>query len=112
MSKYLNEAGLVKLISLIKKADEDVTTTVIAAIDKKVEDAAYILPIATTNTLGGVIIGDHLSTDANGKVSVSVVSTFSATSTAPVNGIAVAAAIDEKITITDDGAGNIVIKKN
>lgn len=112
MSKYLNEDGLVKLISLIKKADEDVSTTVIAAIDKKIEDAAYILPVAKTDKLGGVIIGDNLSVDDTGKVSVSVVSTFSSTGTAPVNGIAVAAAIDEKITITDDGAGNIVVRKN
>lgn len=43
-----------------------------------------VLPIATTSTLGGIIVGDHLTITNEGTLSVSVDDAFNAQSTNPV----------------------------
>lgn len=40
--------------------------------DEKLEGLEYTLPVATETTLGGVMIGDGVEIDENGKISVSV----------------------------------------
>lgn len=101
MSKYLNEDGLVKLISLIKKADQDVESKI----------TNYTLPIASADTLGGIKIGNSLSVDDSGTVIVVTTSIYSATSTEPANGVAIKQALDTIVIETSDD-GNITIQKN
>ena len=44
--------------------------------DKASGGEAYVLPPATTSTLGGVIIGDNLSVDGSGRVSATAGQTY------------------------------------
>ena len=57
-------------------------------------EAGYTLPVATTTALGGVIIGNNLSVDSTGKVSVSTSTTVGKGDTKPVTSDAVASVID------------------
>lgn len=66
-------------------------------------DTIYTLPVAATNTLGGVKVGSNLSIDANGVLSadaqsITVDSTLSTTSTNPVQNKVVTSAIQSNTT--------------
>lgn len=52
-------------------------------------DSGYTLPPATTSTLGGVIVGNNLTVDGNGKVSASIPTVNNATLTIQKNGTTV-----------------------
>lgn len=56
-------------------------------------DTKYTLPVATTTTKGGVIVGTNLSVDNTGKISVSTSTTVGKGDTKPVTSDAVSSAI-------------------
>lgn len=55
--------------SVAGKVKPDGTTITVAADGTISSAAGYVLPAATTTTLGGVIVGNNLSIDANGILS-------------------------------------------
>lgn len=63
--------------------------------DKASGGEAYVLPPATTSTLGGVIIGDNLSVDGSGRVSASSGQTYvlPAATTSALGGVIVGAGL-------------------
>lgn len=93
MAKFLDETGLAKLVSLIKgyavpltggtitgdltvegkttvqAPTEDTDAATKAYVDEAVEGAAYELPIASSETLGGIKVGDNLTITEDGVLS-------------------------------------------
>lgn len=93
MAKFLDETGLAKLVSLIKgyavpltggtitgdltvegkttvqAPTEDTDAATKAYVDEAVEGAAYDLPIATAETLGGIKVGENLTITEDGVLS-------------------------------------------
>lgn len=69
--------------------------------DKASGGEAYVLPPATTSTLGGVIIGDNLSVDGSGRVSASAGQTYvlPAATTSALGGVK----IGTGVSVTADG---------
>lgn len=73
--------------------------------DKASGGEAYVLPPATTSSLGGVIIGDNLSVDGSGRVSASAGQTYvlPAATTSALGGVIVGTGLSV------DGSGNLSV---
>lgn len=72
----------------------------------------YVLPVATTTTLGGMIVGDGLAVDANGKVSVNwskgpVTSVNGKTGVVVLSAEDIEGAVRSVQTLLPDASGNV-----
>ena len=93
MSKYLDSNGLlyfwnkIKTLFVAKETGKGLSSNDYTSTEKTklagIADNAnnYTLPAATTASLGGIVIGDNLTVDANGRVSASGQSYNEATTT-------------------------------
>lgn len=79
---------------------------VLTIIDDKIADAAYTLPEATSNTLGGVKVGDGLKAN-NGVLSVDVVNDLTSESTTHALSAAQGKVLNDKIKNITTDLGNL-----
>ena len=88
-------------VSAINNLATAVDTALKSVDDKASGGEAYVLPPATTSTLGGVIIGDNLSVDGSGRVSASAGQTYvlPAATTSALGGVK----IGTGVSVTADG---------
>lgn len=88
-------------VSAINNLATAVDTALKTVDDKASGGEAYVLPPATTSTLGGVIIGDNLSVDGSGRVSAKAGQTYvlPAATTSALGGVIVGTGI----SVTADG---------
>lgn len=78
-------------VSAINGLANAVDTALKSVDDKASGGEAYVLPPATTSTLGGVIIGDNLTVDGSGRVSAQAAPTYElpAATTSALGGVIV-----------------------
>lgn len=100
-NKFLDDAGLSQVASWVKLSfvakeegkglsSNDYTTTEKNKLAGIAEGANnYTLPVASTNTLGGVKLGENLNIDENGAMSVSTATEMLENSTKPITSGAV-----------------------
>ena len=88
-------------VSAINNLASAVDTALKSVDDKASGGEAYVLPPATTSTLGGVIIGDNLSVDGSGRVSATAGQTYvlPAATTSALGGVK----IGTGVSVTADG---------
>lgn len=92
-------------VSAINNLATAVDTALKTVDDKASGGEAYVLPPATTSTLGGVIIGDNLSVDGSGRVSAKAGQTYvlPAATTSALGGVIVGTGLSV------DGSGNLSV---
>lgn len=90
-------------VSAINNLATAVDTALKTVDDKASGGEAYVLPPATTSSLGGVIIGDNLSVDGSGRVSAKAGQTYvlPAATTSALGGVIVGTGLSV------DGSGTI-----
>lgn len=78
-------------VTAINGLAEAVDTALKTVDDKASGGEAYVLPPATTATLGGVIVGDNLTVDGSGRVSATAGQTYElpAATTSALGGVIV-----------------------
>lgn len=78
-------------VTAINGLAEAVDTALKSVDDKASGGEAYVLPPATTSTLGGVIVGDNLTVDGSGRVSATAGQTYElpAATTSALGGVIV-----------------------
>lgn len=88
-------------VSAINNLATAVDTALKTVDDKASGGEAYVLPPATTSTLGGVIIGDNLTVDGSGRVSATAGQTYvlPAATTSALGGVK----IGTGVSVTSDG---------
>lgn len=92
-------------VSAINNLADAVDSALKTVDDKASGGEAYVLPPATTSTLGGIIVGDNLSVDGSGRVSATAGQTYvlPAATTSALGGVIVGTGLSV------DGSGNLSI---
>ena len=78
-------------VSAINNLADAVDTALKTVDDKASGGEAYVLPPATTSTLGGVIVGDNITVDGSGRISAPAAPTYTlpAATTSALGGVIV-----------------------
>ena len=129
--EYVNREGVTELVSLIKDAltdkmdsdDANISNGTITINDQSITPITqqYSLPKASSDTLGGIKVGNNLSIDLDGTLnatgggsSITVDDHIDATSENPVQNKVIKSALDDKLDKTDAtiSSGEITIQEH